>query len=170
MYKAGRERERTRHMFEKIMERRDRLEHRIEGLEAGRITVPKQQERLLGDIDEELVTFIRRKGFACADEVQSHFRYKGKNAASARLNRLCEFNLLEKQQAGRRCTSGEISNACRLAARRQTHARRLRAVKHTVWGGVHGYAVCHTHLDRVAPRNSPPTTICFAPPSPNIYE
>ena len=102
MYKAGRERERTRHMFEKIMERLDRLEHKIEGLEAGKITVPKQQERLLGDIDEELVTFIRRKGFACADEVQSHFEYKGKNAASARLNRLCEFNLLEKQQAGRK--------------------------------------------------------------------
>ena len=102
MYKAGKESERTRHLFEKIMGRLDRLEKKMDGLEAGRIAIPKQQERLLGDIDEELVTFIRRKGFACADEVQSHFEYKGKNAASARLNRLCEFNLLEKQQAGRR--------------------------------------------------------------------
>jgi hypothetical protein len=101
MYKAGKESEKSRHMFERIMERLDRLEQRIEKIESGAVAVPKQ-ERLLGDIDEEIVAFIRRKGFACADEVQSHFRYRGKNGASARLNRLCELNLLEKQQAGRK--------------------------------------------------------------------
>ncbi len=58
-------------------------------------------EVLLPSVDEEIVSFIRSKGTACAEDVRVHFRYKGKNAASSRLNHLFELGVLEKKQAGR---------------------------------------------------------------------
>jgi len=45
---------------------------------------------------------VKTSGKASAEEVRAKFKYKGKNAASARLNRLCDMGLLEKQQAGKK--------------------------------------------------------------------
>ena len=59
------------------------------------------RELMLAPADEQIVNLIRAKGAVCAEEVRGNFRYKGKNAASARLNRLFELGILEKQQAGR---------------------------------------------------------------------
>jgi len=59
-------------------------------------------EPLLPEIDEQIMGFVKEAGKATADEVRTRFRYKGKNAACARLNRLCDMGLLQKKQAGRK--------------------------------------------------------------------
>ncbi len=59
------------------------------------------RELLLAPVDEQIVAMIRGCGHVSATDVQIKFKYKGKNAASARLNRLYELGLLEKAQAGR---------------------------------------------------------------------
>jgi len=52
--------------------------------------------------DQEILDFVSKKGKACADEVQTHFQYRGRNAASARLSRLFKDGILEKVYVGRR--------------------------------------------------------------------
>jgi hypothetical protein len=37
---------------------------------------------------------------ACAEDIKKHMSYKGKNAASARLNRLFKEGLLDRYQLG----------------------------------------------------------------------
>ena len=61
----------------------------------------EQKELLLSSVDEQIVQLIRTKGAVCAEEIRAHFKYKGKNAASARLSRLNMLGVLEKQQTGR---------------------------------------------------------------------
>ncbi|MBM3229836.1 hypothetical protein FJZ26_05370 [Candidatus Parvarchaeota archaeon] len=61
-----------------------------------------QQQVLVPEIDAQIISFVQVSGHVSAEDVQSKFKYKGKNAASARLNRLCSINLLEKQQVGRK--------------------------------------------------------------------
>jgi hypothetical protein len=58
-------------------------------------------EVLLSDIDKEIVDFIG-SGRVCASDVQERFKYKGSNAASSRLNRLCDLKVLRKFQVGRK--------------------------------------------------------------------
>jgi len=60
-----------------------------------------ERELLLAPADEQIISIIRSRGHVCAADVQIQFKYKGKNAASARLSRLYELGLLEKSQAGR---------------------------------------------------------------------
>ncbi|MEW6722036.1 MAG: BlaI/MecI/CopY family transcriptional regulator, partial [Candidatus Micrarchaeota archaeon] len=57
---------------------------------------------ILPEIDEQIMGFLKEAGRATAEEVRAKFNYRGKNAASARLNRLCDIGLLQKQQAGKR--------------------------------------------------------------------
>jgi hypothetical protein len=59
------------------------------------------REMLLAPADEQIVSALRSRGTLCAEQVRVIFGYKGKNAASSRLNRLYELGILEKQQAGR---------------------------------------------------------------------
>jgi len=54
------------------------------------------------DRDQEVLDYVKSKGKVCADEMQVKFRYKGKNAASARLSKLFHDGMLEKEYAGRR--------------------------------------------------------------------
>jgi len=38
----------------------------------------------------------------CADDIQQEFKYKGRNAASARLSKLFGRSILEKEYVGRK--------------------------------------------------------------------
>ncbi len=60
----------------------------------------KKDEPMLADVDDQILGFLKSQGKADAEQVQSHFEYKGKNAASARLNGLFRMGLLEKRQVG----------------------------------------------------------------------
>ena len=106
--------------IQKIEQRLDAIEGRLAGnaasahptsLSSAAITVSGSstptavssslRELMLAPADEQIVSLIRTRGAACAEDVRVNFGYKGKNAASARLNRLFELGILEKAQAGR---------------------------------------------------------------------
>ena len=74
----------------------------VSGSNAPASVMLESKEMLLSSTDEQMVNLLRARGAVCAEDVRAHFKYKGKNAASARLNRLAGLGVLEKQQAGRR--------------------------------------------------------------------
>lgn len=58
---------------------------------------------LLSGLDAEIIKAVQLLGDrACADEIKKHMNYKGRNAASVRLNRLAALGLLERRRVGRR--------------------------------------------------------------------
>lgn len=59
------------------------------------------ETRLLSEVDEAIVSFLK-EGQKTAEDVQKKFGYKGKNAASARLNRLYDFGVVVKKHAGKK--------------------------------------------------------------------
>ncbi|NYZ79356.1 hypothetical protein H0N99_04375 [Candidatus Micrarchaeota archaeon] len=83
-----------------ISERLGTIEKRLDGIE--RELGKEVSDDILGDVDERIIEFVKKNGKACAEDLQRAFNYRGKNAASARLNRLHSQGLLEKKQAGRR--------------------------------------------------------------------
>ncbi|BCS91002.1 MAG: hypothetical protein ARM1_0459 [Candidatus Micrarchaeota archaeon] len=54
----------------------------------------------LTEQDKKILEQVQMRGMICADQLQKIMNYKGKNAASARLNRLCMLGLLIKLQIG----------------------------------------------------------------------
>ncbi|MCC7552581.1 hypothetical protein KO317_02860 [Candidatus Micrarchaeota archaeon] len=89
------ERENSNRMFKTIIERLDRIEKELSN-------ESELKQELLPDVDQKIIDFIKQKEAVCANEVKKQFKYKGVNAASARLNRLCSKELLVKQQVGRK--------------------------------------------------------------------
>lgn len=97
VYRLLEERENTNRLLKNIMQRLDVLEAK------GISTEPIQQElELLPEIDEHILEFVKESGKVTAEEVRKRFKYKGKNAASSRLNRLVNRNLLVKKQVGKK--------------------------------------------------------------------
>ncbi len=54
----------------------------------------------LSELDAKIMQIIQIRGMACADDIMKEMTYKGRNAASARLNRLYKQGLLERWQLG----------------------------------------------------------------------
>ena len=104
MHTAASERENTNRLLKTLIERLDQrfteVEERLSALEQ-RPSAPKPEDVLLPSVDEDILQFVRGKRYASAEEVRQRFGYKGKNAASSRLNRLYELGLLNKKQVGR---------------------------------------------------------------------
>ncbi len=92
VYKLLEERENTNRILKNILAR-------LEAIETGKA---KKEEQLLPEIDEEILGFVKEQGKATAENVREKFNYRGKNAASARLNRLCGIGLLKKKQVGKK--------------------------------------------------------------------
>lgn len=55
-------------------------------------------------VDAKIVQFIQlsHSGMACAEDLRDKMGYKGKNAASSRLNRLFKLGILERHQIGKK--------------------------------------------------------------------
>ena len=84
-------------------ERLGRIEEKLESAPAMAAPMANVNgEPMLSEIDEQIVEFVRGKQKATAEEVQQKFSYKGRNAASSRLNRLCRDGILAKKQVGRK--------------------------------------------------------------------
>ncbi|MEM2908829.1 MAG: hypothetical protein QW590_00765 [Candidatus Bilamarchaeaceae archaeon] len=98
MYKLLEERENTNRILKNILARIEQIERALNS------STEKEQfeEPLIPEIDENILEFVRERGKVTADDVRAKFNYKGKNAASARLNRLCDMNLLRKKQVGKK--------------------------------------------------------------------
>lgn len=115
--KLSEERQSTNLLLKQILEKLDRIssfEARIESIESkiqhnNQTNTPLEEVHatapsapvILAKVDEDIVTFVRSTGRVCAQMVAEKFKYRGKNAASARLNRLVDKGHLTKQQVGR---------------------------------------------------------------------
>ncbi len=95
VYKLLEERENTNRILKNVLARLDELE----GKSAG---VPVEGETFLPEIDEQILAFVKKQEKVTAENVRKKFKYRGKNAASARLNRLCNMGLLKKKQVGKK--------------------------------------------------------------------
>jgi len=97
LYKLLEERENTNRILKNILAKLESLEKKdMQAVSA------IQSQPMLPEIDEDILAFVKQSGKATAEDVRKHFNYKGKNAASARLNRMYEMNLLEKKQVGKK--------------------------------------------------------------------
>ena len=100
LYNVQRERENTNRILKELYVKLERIESAVKALEEK--GAPQAAERpILSEVDEQIVAVIRRLGKACAEDVQRELRYKGRNGASARLNRLYQIGVLRKRHAGR---------------------------------------------------------------------
>jgi len=89
--------------FDNIAETLDKIYEKLSVLtEHGISHQVKNPSVSISERDEEILNFVKSNGKACADDVQSKFEYRGRNAASARLSRLFKDNLLEKVYQGRK--------------------------------------------------------------------
>jgi hypothetical protein len=103
-FKLSKEREAMNSYLQKVIERMEGLEREIISLEK-RVEekgIVGQEGIPLPEADEKIVSFLKRKSGAFAEQVQDTMGYKGKNAASARLNSLCRQGILEKAQVGKK--------------------------------------------------------------------
>lgn len=102
LYKLLEERENTNRILKNILGKLDALEGKYGQSKEIQEIREETGDVLLPDIDESILTFVKELGKATAEDVRKKFNYKGKNAASARLNRLFELQLLEKKQVGKK--------------------------------------------------------------------
>lgn len=96
LYKLLEERENTNRILKNILAKLDSLDN------SKASSYLPQNLPLLPSIDEKILEFMRAEGKVTAEDVRKRFKYKGKNAASARLNKLYELNLVEKKQVGKK--------------------------------------------------------------------
>jgi hypothetical protein len=78
----------------------------IEQQEGQETTYPQENKlaktQPISGLDAQIIQIIQRTHgeMACADDIKKQMSYKGRNAASARLNRLYKAGLLERFQLG----------------------------------------------------------------------
>jgi len=101
LYKLLEERENTNRILKNIFAKLESMEAKDATVEAAAIKT-EIGELLLPEIDETILRFVKEIGKATAEDVRQKVNYKGKNAASARLNRLYELQLLDKKQVGKK--------------------------------------------------------------------
>lgn len=99
------ERERTNKQLELVTKQVEKLEELIAqpaSEEAAPIeeNIAEAKPVPLSPVDTKVIEFVQAKGMASAEELRAFMGYKGKNAASARLNLLYKRGLLERYQLG----------------------------------------------------------------------
>lgn len=88
--------------FDHMIEKLGRIAELLENIHQRMETPSKKLEHLeISGRDKEILNFVHSKKRVCAEDVQKHFKYRGRNAASARLSKLFKDNMLEKIYAGR---------------------------------------------------------------------
>jgi len=88
-----------KNLYTKIEKLEAELKELKEGKEENKT---KQPIELLPEQDKKIIEEIRKKGFATADDIKQSLNYKGRNAASSRLNKLYSLGILEKFRVGRK--------------------------------------------------------------------
>ncbi|MDD5337471.1 MAG: helix-turn-helix domain-containing protein, partial [Candidatus ainarchaeum sp.] len=94
-YKLTEERENTNRILKTLLEKMEALERKIEKLEG------KKEAPMLPEVDEAIRAFLK-EGPKSAEDVQKKFGYKGRNAASARLNRLHDCGVVVRRRVGKK--------------------------------------------------------------------
>ena len=60
------------------------------------------KELPLSELDAKIIQILQMNGMACADDIKRQMDYKGRNAASARLNKLFNMGVIQRHQLGRK--------------------------------------------------------------------
>jgi hypothetical protein len=97
------ERERTNKKLDEMKEKIIALGNAVKSIYMSEQQPEQVQERMevaLSGIDTAVLDFIQSKGMACADDLMEFMKYRGRNGACARLNRLYMRGLLERHQLG----------------------------------------------------------------------
>jgi predicted HTH transcriptional regulator len=103
MFKLLEERENTNRILKNILAKFETLETpNPKPASVNWMSGAAGEAPLLPEVDERILAFVKQKGRITAEEVRAEFKYKGKNAACARLNRLYELGLLQKKQVGKK--------------------------------------------------------------------
>jgi len=95
LHRLVEERKKTNSLFQEISSKLTEIIDQFKGM-------PKKEMKIMSDIDEKIIAHIQRVGKVDAEEIQNVFGYKGKNAASARMNALYQKGLLRKGRAGKK--------------------------------------------------------------------
>lgn len=115
------ERERTNQRLEELTQKMARLRSAVESMYLAAEppqTVHEEwregNEIPLSVLDTAVVNLVQSRGMICADELKEFMRYKGRNAACARLGQLYNKGLLERHQLGHKVYyryAGKATNA-----------------------------------------------------------
>ncbi len=105
LFKLAEEREKTNKLLEQIHDKFDTIMFRMKAPEIAQ-TQQRETEQpssiLLSEQDQMIMHMVHTNGRATAAEIKAELGYKGKNAASQRLNRLFREGHLRKTQSGRK--------------------------------------------------------------------
>ena len=102
MYAILRERENTNRILKNLLAKLDRIEAKLSARETrSEVTKRDVDLRFLPSVDRKIISFIKSRGPTTAEAVRKYLRYKGRNAACVRLNRLHQIGLLEKKRVGK---------------------------------------------------------------------
>ncbi len=98
------EREKTNKLLEEMTAKIKKLEKEIgevygEGSEAGYEALANREVPLSG-LEARVLDFVQSKGMICADDLTEFMKYKGRNAACSRLNKLYRQGVLDRYQLG----------------------------------------------------------------------
>ncbi|MFW5902627.1 MAG: hypothetical protein ACOCTT_01930 [archaeon] len=102
LYRLSKERKKTNHLFKEISSKLKEIE---EGISSKELAVEKEKPRemdMLSKTDEKVYDYVQRNGKVDAANLKEEFGYKGRNAASARLNSLYKKGFLNKERVGKR--------------------------------------------------------------------
>ena len=98
VFKLLEERKETNKILKDIQEKYDKLQFSLSQKES----VSNLDTKMLSETDDKIISYIREKKRADAEEIKEAFGYKGTNAASQRLNNLVKDKYLQKITAGRK--------------------------------------------------------------------
>lgn len=95
VYLLKEERENTNRLLKTLLAKIEALELKLVHKEA------RAEERMLPEVDEAIVSFLK-DGPKTAEDVRRKSGYRGRNAASARLNRLHDLGVVVKKHVGKK--------------------------------------------------------------------
>ncbi len=102
LYRLSKERKKTNHLFKEITEKLENIEEGIENKSTTKNTNKDRKKQMLSKTDQKVYDYVKRNGKVDAADLKEEFGYKGRNAASARLNSLYKKDLLDKERVGKR--------------------------------------------------------------------
>jgi len=100
LYRLSKERKKTNHLFKEITEKLEEIEKNVQSKETTKEI--EKDKQMLSKTDEKIYDYVQQNGKVDAADVKNEFEYKGRNAASARLNSLYKKGFLNKERVGKR--------------------------------------------------------------------
>ncbi len=106
LFKLAEEREKTNKMLEGIHDKFDQIMFKMKTAEMAQTPLPQGKTEMpssvLSEQDQMIMHMVQTNGKTTAEDIKAELGYKGRNAASQRLNRLFKEGHLRKLQSGRK--------------------------------------------------------------------